>query len=46
MSKTFESPEAGDSGIVVGGSSFPANWRDIAGWRADGVSFSSPSNEV
>ncbi len=27
-------------------SSFPTNWRDLAGWRASGVDFSSPSDQA
>jgi len=45
MSKTFDSPDA-DPVVEHTSITFPANWRDLAGWQADGIKFSTTSNEA
>jgi len=44
MSKTVDAPEATPE--VFESPSFTFNWRDLAGWKADGIQFSSSSNEA
>jgi len=44
MSKTGYSPESTPE--EFDGPSFTFNWRDLAGWKVDGVQFSSSSNEA
>eukprot|EP00088_Acartia_fossae_P008287 TRINITY_DN1394_c0_g1_i1.p1 TRINITY_DN1394_c0_g1~~TRINITY_DN1394_c0_g1_i1.p1 ORF type:complete len:490 (+),score=141.39 TRINITY_DN1394_c0_g1_i1:52-1521(+) len=44
MSKTGYSPEATPE--VFEAPSFTFNWRDLAGWQADGIQFSTSSNEA
>jgi len=45
MSKTINSPEFVPD-VSEYQPSFTSNWRDLAGWQADGITFSSPSNEA